>query len=43
MQSRVPVENGNKRLYHAKIIRELLLCATARTTTTRQKYLLDEN
>ena len=33
MQSRVPVKNGNKRLYPAKITRELLLCATATTTT----------
>ena len=34
MQSRVPVKNGNKCLYSAKFTRELLLCATASTTTT---------
>ena len=32
MQSRVPVKNGNKRLYPAKITCELQLCATATTT-----------
>ena len=39
MQSRVPVKNGNKRLYPAKITRELLLCATATTTTVDAKSL----
>ena len=34
MQSRLPVKNGNKLLYPAKITRELMLCATATTTTT---------
>ena len=36
MQSRVPVRNGIKRPYPDKITRELLLCATATTTTTDQ-------
>ena len=39
MQSRVPVKNGNKRLYPAKITRELLLCATSTTTTVDAKSL----
>ena len=34
MQSRVPVKNGDKKLYSAKITRELLLYATATTLTT---------
>ena len=33
IQSMVPVKNGNKHIYPAKITRELLLCVTATTTT----------
>ena len=37
MQSRVPVKNGNNRLYPAQITRELLLCATATTTIIKSR------